>query len=136
MWPLNDVGAMSGLVCGVLFGFVLENAGFGSPCTLTAQFSMRDWSGSPMKTPTLAGTRPGGAISAAWAVMNVLGVDGYREKQGLVCATREQIEAGVKALIHVSLAGAQTLGKVAATLAYGEGLQAHAMAAEFRLKKD
>lgn len=44
MWPLNDAGAISGLVCGVLFGFVLENAGFGSPCKLTAQFSMRDWS--------------------------------------------------------------------------------------------
>ena len=37
-------------------------------------------------------------------------------------------------LIEVSEAGAQTLGKIAAVLAYGEGLQAHAMAAEFRLK--
>jgi histidinol dehydrogenase len=39
-------------------------------------------------------------------------------------------------LIEVSEQGAQTLGKIAAVLAYGEGLQAHAMAAEFRLKKD
>lgn len=38
-------------------------------------------------------------------------------------------------LISVSKQGAQTLGKVAATLAYGEGLQAHARSAEFRLKK-
>ncbi|MFM2440531.1 MAG: hypothetical protein RLZZ349_258, partial [Pseudomonadota bacterium] len=37
-------------------------------------------------------------------------------------------------LIMVSEEGAQTLGKVAATLAYGEGLQAHARSAEFRLK--
>ena len=37
-------------------------------------------------------------------------------------------------IIHVSEAGAQTLGKVAATLAYGEGLQAHARSAELRLK--
>ncbi|RTZ43265.1 histidinol dehydrogenase [Candidimonas sp. SYP-B2681] len=36
-------------------------------------------------------------------------------------------------LIHVSQAGAQTLGRVAATLAYGEGLQAHAASAEYRL---
>jgi histidinol dehydrogenase len=36
-------------------------------------------------------------------------------------------------LIHVSQAGAQTLGQVAATLAYGEGLQAHARSAEYRL---
>lgn len=44
MFPFNDAGAISALVCGVLFGFVLENSGFGSPCKLTAQFRMRDWS--------------------------------------------------------------------------------------------
>ena len=36
-------------------------------------------------------------------------------------------------LIEVSEAGAQTLGLIAAELAYGEGLQAHARAAELRL---
>ncbi|MHB1093124.1 histidinol dehydrogenase [Thiobacillus sp.] len=36
-------------------------------------------------------------------------------------------------LIHVSQAGAQTLGRIAVTLAYGEGLQAHARSAEYRL---
>lgn len=38
-------------------------------------------------------------------------------------------------LILVSSQGAQKLGKVAAELAYGEGLQAHARSAEYRLKK-
>ena len=37
-------------------------------------------------------------------------------------------------IIHVSQSGAQTLGKVAAELAYGEGLPAHARSAELRLK--
>ena len=37
-------------------------------------------------------------------------------------------------LIEVSEQGAQQLGKIAAVLAYGEGLQAHARAAEMRLK--
>jgi histidinol dehydrogenase len=37
-------------------------------------------------------------------------------------------------IIHVSEAGAQTLGKIAAELAHGEGLQAHAKSAEYRLK--
>jgi len=41
-------------------------------------FDCQDWPGGRMITPTLAGTRPGGAISAAWAVMNYLGVEGYR----------------------------------------------------------
>lgn len=61
-------------------------------------FDMKEWSGAPMKTPTLAGTRPGGAISAAWAVMNHLGIEGYRRLQGQVCATRERVEEGVKRL--------------------------------------
>ncbi|MBT3065886.1 histidinol dehydrogenase [Rhodoferax sp. U11-2br] len=38
-------------------------------------------------------------------------------------------------LIEVSEAGAQMLGPIAATLAYGEGLQAHARAAEMRLNR-
>lgn len=42
MFTLPDVA--SGLLCGALFGYVLENAGFGSPCKLTAQFRLTDWS--------------------------------------------------------------------------------------------
>ncbi len=38
-------------------------------------------------------------------------------------------------LIEVSEAGAQVLGRIAAELAYGEGLQGHARAAEMRLSK-
>ena len=37
-------------------------------------------------------------------------------------------------LIKVSRAGAQTLGRIASTLAHGEGLPAHAKSAEFRLE--
>jgi histidinol dehydrogenase len=36
-------------------------------------------------------------------------------------------------LIEVSPEGARTLGRIAATLAEGEGLQAHARSAEFRM---
>jgi hypothetical protein len=42
--PLYDDGVASGLLSGVLFGYVLENAGFGSPRKLTAQFRFSDWS--------------------------------------------------------------------------------------------
>jgi len=37
-------------------------------------------------------------------------------------------------LIEVSEQGAQVLGQIASVLAHGEGLQAHARAAEMRLK--
>ena len=37
-------------------------------------------------------------------------------------------------MIEISQEGAQTLGEIAAELAYGEGLQAHARSAEMRMK--
>ncbi len=72
-------------------------------------FDFKDWPGGRMVTPTLAGTRPGGAISAAWAVMNFLGVDGYRAKHALVTGARERIEAGAKAM-GFQVLGAPQLG--------------------------
>lgn len=75
-------------------------------------FDVRDWPGGRMVTPTLAGTRPGGAISAAWAVMNFLGVEGYRAKQGEVVAARMRIEGGARAL-GFEIIGRPQLGIVA-----------------------
>jgi len=77
-------------------------------------FDFRDWPGGRMVTPTLAGTRPGGAISAAWAVMNFLGVEGYRAKHAQVTQAREQIAAGVEAL-GFRILGAPQLGILAFT---------------------
>ncbi|MGY1833697.1 pyridoxal phosphate-dependent decarboxylase family protein [Blastococcus sp. SYSU DS0510] len=42
-------------------------------------FSTAGWPGYPVVNPTLAGTRPAGAMAAAWAVHRWLGTDGYRE---------------------------------------------------------
>ena len=42
-------------------------------------FSTSGWPGYPVVNPTLAGTRPAGAMAAAWAVHRLLGTDGYRE---------------------------------------------------------
>lgn len=61
-------------------------------------FDHFDWSGARLTTPTLAGTRPGGAIAAAWAVMQYLGKSGYREKQAAACRARARIQAGVQTL--------------------------------------
>ncbi|MDA0999715.1 MAG: hypothetical protein O2807_04235 [bacterium] len=40
--PFYDGGAASGLLSGILFGFILEGAGFGSPRKLVSQFTLRD----------------------------------------------------------------------------------------------
>jgi glutamate/tyrosine decarboxylase-like PLP-dependent enzyme len=77
-------------------------------------FDCADWPGGRMVTPTLAGTRPGGAIAAAWAVMNFLGVEGYRAKHKLVTGAREAIEAGVTKL-GFRILGRPQLGLIAFT---------------------
>lgn len=41
------------------------------------EFAFDAWPGGTYRTPILTGTRPGGAITAAWAVMNYLGEAGY-----------------------------------------------------------
>ncbi|THD50672.1 pyridoxal-dependent decarboxylase [Phenylobacterium sp.] len=79
-------------------------------------FDFKDWPGGRMVTPTLAGTRPGGAISAAWAVMNFLGVAGYRVKHALVTEARAKIAAGAEALGFTVL-GRPQLGLLAFTRA-------------------
>ena len=67
------------------------------------------WPLGRMVTPTLAGTRPGGAIAAAWAVVNYLGVEGYRAKQSAVTEARALIEEGVRKL-GFSVLGRPQLG--------------------------
>lgn len=75
-------------------------------------FDAGPWPLGRMITPSLSGTRPGGAISSAWAVMQHLGIDGYRQKQGEVTQAREKIEAGVKRL-GFEVLGEPQLGIVA-----------------------
>lgn len=42
-FPLGWDGILSGLLCGLIFGFALERAGFASGCKLTAQLRFQDW---------------------------------------------------------------------------------------------
>jgi sphinganine-1-phosphate aldolase len=79
-------------------------------------FEVDAWPGGRMVTPTLAGTRPGGAIAAAWAVMNYLGVDGYRARHGLVQETRARIAEGVRRQGY-EVIGAPVLGILSFTRA-------------------
>ncbi len=77
-------------------------------------FDAGPWPLGRMHTPTLAGTRPGGSIAAAWAVIQFLGVEGYKAKQRAVTDAREKIEAGVRAL-GFRVLGAPQLGLAAFT---------------------
>ncbi|MBW2231450.1 MAG: aspartate aminotransferase family protein [Deltaproteobacteria bacterium] len=73
-------------------------------------FEFEDWPAGHMSTPTAAGTRPGGAIAGAWAVMNYLGVEGYREKARLVCDTRAKLMAAIDSMPGLCTYGKPQLG--------------------------
>jgi sphinganine-1-phosphate aldolase len=73
-------------------------------------FDCEDWPGGHMSTPTAAGTRPGGAIAGAWAVLNYLGNEGYCEKARAVTETRERLMAGINAMPGLCTFGDPELG--------------------------
>jgi hypothetical protein len=53
--------------------------------------------GGPYVTPRLAGSRPGGAAAAAWAVMQYFGQEGYARLHGALRRTTERSMRGVEA---------------------------------------
>ena len=61
-------------------------------------FDFNDWPCGQMFTPTFAGTRPGGAISAAWAVLNHLGWDGYCERATRIAEAKAELIEGLERL--------------------------------------
>jgi sphinganine-1-phosphate aldolase len=68
-------------------------------------FATAGWPGYPVVNPTLAGTRPAGAMAAAWAVHRWLGTDGYR---GLARQAREATRAlatGIDAIDGLRVVG-------------------------------
>lgn len=54
-------------------------------------------------TPSMTGTRPGGAVAAAWAVLNYLGVDGYKRLVGEALEYMARFQAEIDAIdgLHV-----------------------------------
>ena len=56
------------------------------------------WPHGLFATPTVSGTRPGGAVAAAWAVLNHLGWQGYRDiARRLMALTRAYVD-GIEAI--------------------------------------
>lgn len=61
------------------------------------------WSRGIYSTETFPGSRPGGSVAAAWAVMTYLGEDGYKRAAGIILETRDRLIAGINAIpgLHV-----------------------------------
>jgi glutamate/tyrosine decarboxylase-like PLP-dependent enzyme len=63
-----------------------------------AAFQLDDWSGGPYRTPTMAGSRPGGAIAAAWAVFQHYGEAGFLELNRTMLDTSARLRRGIEAI--------------------------------------
>ncbi len=64
-----------------------------------------DWPGGLWGSPTAAGTRPGGPIAAAWAVMHYLGEDGYLRLARQTMDTARALIDGIAAVPGLRILG-------------------------------
>jgi sphinganine-1-phosphate aldolase len=88
-------------------------------------FATSDWPGGLYGSPTLAGSRPGGAIAAAWAVLNYLGVEGYTRLARTVMDTTEALTDGINAIPELRVLGEPDMSVFAFT---ADSLDIHAVA--------
>ena len=67
-------------------------------------FDFDEWPRGRFSAPTMAGTRPGGAVAAAWAVMRYLGNEGYLKIVRSIMETRDALIEGINAIdeLHVN----------------------------------
>jgi sphinganine-1-phosphate aldolase len=66
-------------------------------------FEFSDWPKGKYFTPTLLGTRSGGALAAAWAVIHYLGEDGYLKLTARVMELRDRYVDGISAIPELQL---------------------------------
>lgn len=57
-----------------------------------------DWQSGMYKTHGVVGSRPGSAVAAAWAVMSVLGEDGYLELTRRAVGSKDLMVSGIEAI--------------------------------------
>ncbi len=63
------------------------------------------WQGGIYFTPTMAGSRPGYPIVAAWAVMMIMGRKGYMESSRKILETGKFIKEGIRKIPGISILG-------------------------------
>ena len=69
-------------------------------------FVTSDWLGGLYGSPAILGTRSGGSLAAAWAVMQYLGEDGYLRLTRAAFEARQAIQVGVEAIVGLVVRGA------------------------------
>ena len=72
-------------------------------------FDLDVWPNGRFATATLVGTRPGGGVAAAWAVINFLGRDGYLAIAERLLAMKDAYVAGISEIDGMTVFGAPDL---------------------------
>lgn len=67
------------------------------------KFESRAWQRGPYAAYTTQGTRPGGAVAAAWAAMNFLGDEGYLRCARLIMEAKAIMTAGIGAIAGLAI---------------------------------
>lgn len=78
-------------------------------------FAYTDWPGGLFVSTTMQGTRPGGAIAAAWACLNALGEDGYLRLCRGVMETSRALITGIAAIPGLRVLGEPAMSVFAFT---------------------
>jgi len=73
-------------------------------------FEFDNWPRGPYSSSTFRGTRPGGAIASAWAVMRYLGIDGYTRIARTIMEGRNRLIAGIEAIDGFHIVGKPEVG--------------------------
>ncbi|MGB9639460.1 MAG: pyridoxal phosphate-dependent decarboxylase family protein [Anaerolineales bacterium] len=68
-------------------------------------FVYSDWQGGIYASSGLLGTRPGGAIAAAWAAMHAFGHQGYLENARIIMETTGKIMDGIQSIPDLEIVG-------------------------------
>ena len=68
-------------------------------------FTFSDWPGGLYASPSMTGSRPGGAIASAWAVMNFLGEEGYLKFADIIMKTTKKMIDGINAIPELKVLG-------------------------------
>lgn len=76
-------------------------------------FAHADWPGGLFVTPSVLGTRPGGAIAAAWAVLHYLGEEGYLDLAAQAMSATRHIVQGVREIPDLEVLGEPVMSALA-----------------------
>ncbi len=106
------------------FGYAAKGASlilYREPEYLKHQFYVAtDWPGGIYASTTMLGTRPGGAVSAAWAAVMALGQEGYLKVAAEIMDGVQRLKTGLKEISDLEIIGDPVMNIVAFTTRHNQ----------------